>query len=652
MQLRLNSWTEFLFFNLKTAHKMFPTIFLAVLLMFFFGIAFVVFTEFIRVWKNGCSKFHTTRSMFINFFLNRVVFLMGAKARRGLEQDTKNFPKVQEEFLLNILKKNSSTMYGREFKFSSMKNRHDFTKSHPITRYSHYRKFIDNIANGERNTLTSQEPWMLAVTSGTTGKSCLIPKTIDNSRAFVEFGFSVGVYHSIFNALPKADNLQKSLKLFHAPQIKYSEGGIPIGPSTQAPSLQLHALSTPRVHLDVPSEPAGLYIHVLFALKDRDLGSILGNFAYWIHGVFVFLEENWELMLRDLEKGEINPGLDITTRVRRELNKELKPDKERANELRREFEKGFNGIARRIWPNLTHVHGVVTGSSELYANRLQTRYLNGVPICSTIYGATEGLIGVNLWPLEKKPCYVLVPRSMFFEFIPLEQSHKEQPQTLFGEELKVGHLYELVITTLSGLCRYRIGDVIKVVRFHNECPVIEFQYRKGQILNMRYEKMTETMLYEAVTTVIRRRGEKVHLVDYTCAESILLEFLPGSLGTSVQQDGLSAFGSGVKPFYVIFIETEGLQRNAAESEALAEVLDKALCDVNPFYQIRRENGGCIDRIKVQLVESGTFRGFRDFLLQATPTAVNQLKIPRKLTSKEQLKFFLKELTPLKGRVNN
>ena len=115
----------------------------------------------------------------------------------------------------------------------------------------------------------------------------------------------------------QADNLQKSLKLFHAPQIKYSEGGIPIGPSTQAPSLQLHTLSTPRAHLDIPSEPAGLYIHILFALKDRDLGSILGNFAYWIHGVFVFLEANWELMVCDLEKGEINPDLHISPEIRR-----------------------------------------------------------------------------------------------------------------------------------------------------------------------------------------------------------------------------------------------------------------------------------------------------------------------------------------------
>lgn len=25
--------------------------------------------------------------------------------------------------------------------------------------------------------------------------------------------------------------------------------------------------------------------------------------------------------------------------------------------------------------------------------------------------------------------------------------------------------------------RYRIGDVVKVVGFHNQCPVVEFQYR-------------------------------------------------------------------------------------------------------------------------------------------------------------------------------
>lgn len=64
--------------------------------------------------------------------------------------------------------------------------------------------------------MTNQEPWMLAVTSGTTGKSSLIPKTTDNSRAFVEFGFAIGVYHSIFNAIPKVrTQLNLFLYIFH-----------------------------------------------------------------------------------------------------------------------------------------------------------------------------------------------------------------------------------------------------------------------------------------------------------------------------------------------------------------------------------------------------------------------------------------------------
>lgn len=247
---------------------------------------------------------------------------------------------------------------------------------------------------------------------------------------------------------------------------------------------------------------------------------------------------------------------------------------------------------------------------------------------------------MNLWPLTTEPCYLLAPRSMFFEFIPLERTHEQQPKTLFGEELEPGCSYELVVTTLSGLYRYRIGDVVKVVRFHNSCPVVEFQYRQGQLLNMRSEKTTETMMYEALTNVLRGKGEKFNFVDYTCAESILLELIPKKMDFVLETIGqkCKADFDGVKPFYIIFLELSAT-RDSKENEVLSRKLDHALCEVNPFYLIRRENGGCIDTLKVCLVQPGTFQKFRDFLLKVTPTAVNQLKIPRKLTSKEQLMFF-------------
>ena len=42
----------------------------------------------------------------------------------------------------------------------------------------------------------------------------------------------------------------------------------------------------------------------------------------------------------------------------------LEPDKKRAEELRKEFQAGFDGIASRIWPNLRIILCVTTGMVE------------------------------------------------------------------------------------------------------------------------------------------------------------------------------------------------------------------------------------------------------------------------------------------------
>lgn len=35
----------------------------------------------------------------------------------------------------------------------------------------------------------------------------------------------------------------------------------------------------------------------------------------------------------------------------------------------------------------------------------------------------------------------------------------------------------MVLTTPNGLYRYRLGDVVRVVDFYNQCPIVEFLYR-------------------------------------------------------------------------------------------------------------------------------------------------------------------------------
>ena len=105
-------------------------------------------------------------------------------------------------------------------------------------------------------------------------------------------------------------------------------------------------------------------------------------------------------------------------------------------------------------------------------------------------------------------------------------------------------LYELVVTTGGGLCRYRIGDVVKVARFHNKSPVLEFQYRKGQVSSLCHT--TERMMYNALTEAVQSFDGKIQLEDYTCADNVLFDSLPET-GTKESKG----------TFHVVFAELNG-----------------------------------------------------------------------------------------------
>ena len=42
-------------------------------------------------------------------------------------------------------------------------------------------------------------------------------------------------------------------------------------------------------------------------------------------------------------------------------------------------------------------------------------------------------------------------------------THYRYDGTLLAHELELGRDYELIVTTLGGLCRYRIGDVVWLI---------------------------------------------------------------------------------------------------------------------------------------------------------------------------------------------
>ncbi len=61
--------------------------------------------------------------------------------------------------------------------------------------------FIDQISLGKKNVLTAKDPYQLGVTSGTSGKSSLLPTTSDVSRTFFTSGVLVAI-STMFEAYP------------------------------------------------------------------------------------------------------------------------------------------------------------------------------------------------------------------------------------------------------------------------------------------------------------------------------------------------------------------------------------------------------------------------------------------------------------------
>ena len=58
-------------------------------------------------------------------------------------------------------------------------------------------------------------------------------------------------------------------------------------------------------------------MHLLFALKDRNLGIIEANFAQLVYSGLLALEAQWPLLVEDIEQGKLNFDLEIADDVRR-----------------------------------------------------------------------------------------------------------------------------------------------------------------------------------------------------------------------------------------------------------------------------------------------------------------------------------------------
>ena len=571
--------------------------------------------------RSDQHSFETSLTQFVMFDALR---LAGAYARRAHDADCAAFGATQADFLLReVLEKNKGTAYGVDHGFEALAKADDpvaaFRASHPLTTYADVEPYVKRIYDGtDAAVMNAAGETMLAATSGTSGRVALLPTTAQMSSTFFARGILV-----VFDVLARGghlDHLQRTLKLAFMPTSKTAPSGLRVGANSSGPRDKSFArlrpvlYSTPAAGYEIADDEwSALYVHCLFAAKDRDLGVLEANFCSLPARALALLgdDETNSRVAADVGRGSLDD--EIAARVGPDLAARLTaalggPDPARAAEIRAAaVGDGERGLARRLWPKLKLILSNGTGAFAPHAARLRRGPARDVPLLSTILAASEGLMGVGLEPSDDgSSAYCLVPRAMFFEFLPVDEEATHD--TLLASDLVEGRDYELVVTTLGGLCRYRIGDVVTLVGRHGEAPVVEFKYRMGQVLNVRGEKTSEAALQAAVDAALPQ-------VDVFAAIERC-------------DDGLEAPG-----YDVIVAAGDAFDDNEA-----VDRLDDALKEANPVYKTWRDKGA-ISPPDVVRVSPGAFEALRRKSLEegASP---QQLKASRVLRREDHVAFLL------------
>jgi hypothetical protein len=194
--------------------------------------------------------------------------------------------------------------------------------------------------------------------------------------------------------------------------------------------------------------------------------------------------------------------------------------------------------------------------------RFLPEWFGPVPVRDIGLLASEGRMSI---PVEDGVAAgVLDVTTQFFEFIPAGEYGRPAPAVLRCHELQVGGEYFILLTNAAGLCRYDIGDRVRVTGFVHTTPVVEFLSKADHICSLTGEKLTEDQVVQALQGVAAETG--------------------AALETAVLAPQFDEV-----PWYRLYVDADALPAaSPAAGERIARRLDEALRSLNLEYGSKRD----------------------------------------------------------------
>lgn len=372
--------------------------------------------------------------------------------------------------------------------------------------------------------------------------------------------------------------------------------------------------TSPNEAILCPDSFQSMYTQMLCGLLMREEVLRVGAvFASGLLRAIRFLQLNWKELAHDISTGNLNIKITDSS-LRNCMTEILKPNPDLAEFITKECEgENWDGIITKIWPNTKYLDVIVTGAMAQYIPTLDY-YSRGLPMACTMYASSECYFGLNLNPMCQ-PCdvsYTIMPNMAFFEFMPHDPlapppSRDAPPRLVDLADVEIGKEYELVISTYSGLCRYRVGDILHVTGFHNFAPQFRFVRRKNVLLSIDSDKTDEAELQKGIDS----------------ASMLLKQF-----NTTVIEYTSFADTSSIPGHYVIFWEL--LIKDDTNSPT-NEILNNCCLAMeeclNSVYRQGRVADNSIGPLEIRVVRNGTFEELMDYAI-SRGASINQYKAPR------------------------
>ncbi len=355
------------------------------------------------------------------------------RAWRAFRRARRDPRAAQERILLDFLRRNADTAYGRKHGYRGIDSVDAFRARVPVATYDDFAPWIDRIRNGEPNVLTAEPVLMLEKTSGSSGAAKYIPYTASLRR---EFQNAIGAW--MFDLFTNRPSLLAGRQYWSispaAREPETTPGGLPVG------------FEDDTAYLD--------------PLERRVVG--------WVQAV----------------PGTVARATDMDAWRRRTVEALV-----RARDLR--FISVWNpsfltllldalpaGTSpRTLWPHLRLVSCWTDGTAGRFVPALADR-LPGVEIQGKGLLATEGVIS---FPETGRPAASPAITSHFLEFLGADGLIRR------ADELETGGRYRVLLTMGGGFARYDLGDEVEAV-----APgAIRFTGRAASTSDVCGEKLSE-----------------------------------------------------------------------------------------------------------------------------------------------------------------